>query len=1060
MTDLLNYGVYAHLINQTLKKLMEETAVAGRTVDSDALKEDFSPKILTDYVAERIIRRLEDENLKLPQKVELCNRILALLTDGQKPEDQQELIVDPEHYLTEVRQKVQQKTVRPNSGFRSSNLFTGADSPLSLNEELRRDIKSADEIMLLVSFLRMSGVRLLLEELQNFTERPAHTLRIITTTYCGTTEAQAVKSLAALPNTTIKISYQPQLERLHAKAYIFRRNSGLSTAYIGSSNLSKSAQTDGLEWNIRVTSVENPHILRAAEYTFDRYWNLPHFETYTLTDNERLIKVLKQQRTSESHTVKSNSLQSYQLLPHQKMVLDQVKAQRTLCHNYRNLVVAATGTGKTVMCAFDYLDFKNHNPKQHRLLFVAHREEILRQSLFTFRSMLGDANFGSLWVGSNHPQDSLSYLFISVQSFNASKESIKAYCIPDFYDYIVIDEAHHMTADSYRPILEYFTPKILMGLTATPERMDGKSLLPDFGNVISAELRLPQALEQNLLTPFQYLCITDVVSLTDEALWIGGINGHYDLKKLSSKLNTQERARNVYNALVKDLADITTVKALGFCVDKEHAKSMAQIFREVYGLKAAYLTSDSSDDERKKLPEDLRTGRLNYLFVVDIFNEGVDIPEVDTVLFLRPTASLTVFLQQLGRGLRLAPGKDLLTVFDFVAQLNRNYDYASRFRTLMKNPEESVKDQVKNGFNTLPFGCSIIMEKQAREYVLSNISNAIFDKRRLIKELGLMASQGKMPTLADFLNSSGISLSLIYGGGNASDSMVKTGQLKCCSYTALKQRAGFIEIDKDPHADRFNNALKRIVQINSPRYLDFIMQFLDCNCRIDRMPKTPEFKGFATMLYYLFYDDKQAVPAAQNTDEISALTKVLGEFSGCSDLIDEMRQLIAYVRSHLTEKVMPLEHDMPVGLDLHGCYTRAEIFSLFERQTIFKKPFSQTGVYPIKELNTELFFVTLNKDARNFAPNQLYKDYLMSDTLLHWQSQNRDRHDNEGARYVNQASNGRKFLLFLRNNTKNELGNCPFYCMGFLNYQKSNGDAPMNVEWKLDEPVLPQFMIK
>jgi HKD family nuclease len=464
------------------------------------------------------------------------------------------------------------ETIRPISGFRVSNLFTGGSSSLSLGEEIRREIASADEICFIVSFLKVSGMRIILDELKKFCQKEGSRLRIITTTYCGATQPKAIEQLASLPNTEIRISYNTDIERLHAKSYIFVRNSGMDTAYIGSSNLSKSAQTEGLEWNIRVTNAENPHIIKTALATFEMYWNSPNFEDFRIGGIEKFNKEI--QRNIFRSKAEDTVFHKYTLLPHQKQILDKLRVEREENNNCKNLVVAATGTGKTVISAFDYQNFARTHTRS-RILFTAHREEILRQSLNTYRSVLGDANFGALWVGGCQPQDESEYehLFVSISMLNSRFEEFFEKLDTGYYDYIVIDEAHHSQAESYRKLFRHFTPQILLGLTATPERMDGRDLRPDFGDRISAEIRLPQALQAGLLTPFQYLCITDNTDLSDESLWTGQ---KYNVERLADKLCDKDRARHIVDALHKYLADEYTCRALCFCVNKRHADFMAE----------------------------------------------------------------------------------------------------------------------------------------------------------------------------------------------------------------------------------------------------------------------------------------------------------------------------------------------------------------------------------------------------------------------------------------------------------------------------------------------------
>ena len=404
----MKLGIYEHIINKETERDIQQAEQSGLVCVQQPIDGAESPQILAKYLADAIRQKLEDTE-EQQDRVNLINRIM---TDAGLLDDKQ--IVKPADLLSEVMTQQQSAlqhqsnthTIRPISGFRVSNLFTGGSSTLSLGEEIRREIASADDIFFIVSFLKVSGVRILLDDLRKFCSREGTRLRIITTTYCGATQSKAIEQLAALPNTEIRISYNTDIERLHAKSYIFVRNSGMNTAYIGSSNLSKSAQTEGLEWNMRVTSVENPHIIKTALATFEMYWNSPNFEDFRIGGIEKFNKEIHR---NTFHTETTGfAFQRYTLLPHQKQILDKLRVEREDRGNYKNLIVAATGTGKTVISAFDYQEFARTHSRA-RILFTAHREEILRQSLCTYRSVLQDANFGTLWVGSNRPQDACEY---------------------------------------------------------------------------------------------------------------------------------------------------------------------------------------------------------------------------------------------------------------------------------------------------------------------------------------------------------------------------------------------------------------------------------------------------------------------------------------------------------------------------------------------------------------------------------------------------------------------------------------------------------------------------
>ena len=343
---MLKQGIYEHIINQETDREMQKSEQSGLVCVQQPIDGAESPQILANYLANAIRQKLEDTE-EQQDRVNLINRIMV---DAGLIDDKQ--IVKPADLLAEVMTQQQSalqnqsntQTIRPISGFRVSNLFTGGSSTLSLGEEIRREIASADEICFIVSFLKVSGVRILLDDLKKFCSREGTRLRIITTTYCGATQAKAIEQLAALPNTEIRISYNTDIERLHAKSYIFVRNSGMNTAYIGSSNLSKSAQTEGLEWNMRVTSVENPHIIKTALATFEMYWNSPNFEDFRIGGIEKFNNEIHR---NIFHTETTDFVyQRYTLLPHQKQILDKLHVEREDRGNFKNLIVAATGTGK------------------------------------------------------------------------------------------------------------------------------------------------------------------------------------------------------------------------------------------------------------------------------------------------------------------------------------------------------------------------------------------------------------------------------------------------------------------------------------------------------------------------------------------------------------------------------------------------------------------------------------------------------------------------------------------------------------------------------------------
>lgn len=1030
MIILLQKGIYEKVINENLERELKERE-SELLADTEKIDNEEAPEILSQYISGVVKQALSEAKTEsIATQLELANKILCSIGEYGNtvtaPPKQLLAINEMKNNVSALDGKI--KVTRPETSLVRSSLFTGSRHEPSMMSELNKEIESADYICFLVSFIKWSGLRFLIESLEKFTARGGK-LRVITTTYMGATEIKAINALAKLSNTEIKVSYDTNITRLHAKAYIFYRNTGYTTAYVGSSNLSNAAISSGLEWNLKITAMDQKETIDKITATFESYWNSRDFEIYD--GNEVDVKRFKKAISAENKSFDDVfSGFHFDLAPYsyQQEILDKLEAERKGKGNYKNLVVAATGTGKTVISAFDYKRCRQENPDKCRLLFVAHREEILKQSLECFRGVLNDNNFGELLVGNNEAK-SFDNLFLSIQSFGSKR--LYDIIEPDYYDFIIVDEFHHATANTYRRLLTYFKPKILLGLTATPERMDNGNILEYFNNRIAAEIRLPEAINRKLLCPFQYFGISDSVDLSNLKWSRGG----YDKTALSNLYTGNDaRVRMIIHKVLEIVSDINKVKGIGFCVSKEHAKYMSDCFNAA-NIKSMYLTSDSSGEVRNNAKSELVNGNIKFIFVVDLYNEGVDIKEINTVLFLRPTESVTVFLQQLGRGLRLHESKECLTVLDFIGQSNKKYRFDEKFRAIISDSRKSIKEEIETGFSNLPSGCYIKLEKKASEYILENISNSVFNKKSIINRISAFEEDtGLELNLRNFLSYYNITLSDVYKND--------------LSFARLCVMAGRKENFKEEIEEVMTKALKRVCKIDSVNWINFMLDFME---NVDMELNENEMRMLRMMqetIWLKSYEDC-GFESIRDGFKIIKNSKVM-----CAEFIEVLN--IAKDNIDFISEKLEVSYETP--LEVYSSYTKNQILLALDYMNISSM---RQGVAYIKEKDTDVLLVTLNKAEKDYSPTTMYNDYSINERLFHWQSQSTTTSESTtGKRYMNKNRNG-YVLLFVREFNKDKYGGTEnFTFLGKCSFVSSEGSKPMNVVWKLDKPIPARFINK
>lgn len=1033
-------GLYDLLITQDIKHQLESSELESYI---ERLHPDDSHQRLADAVAEELSQLLaqlpqQGEDTKLQRQVALLNEVLVTARRHYQPEISQapQTGTLPEHPSRLLAlDEHQRRPELPSIGLAQPWLFTaGKDSPPLLHE-LSAELANCNQVDILVSFITVSGVRKIIDILRRITAQDARgnsqaKLRVLTTTYVGATEQKALNLLAELPNCDVRVSLDGRRTRLHAKAWLFSRSTGFGSAYVGSANLSGAALMGGLEWTVKFTETGQRQLFNRAKAHFESLWEDNEFQPYDPANSEHqaVLRQALKREAGQGNIIANPTFFELQPKAFQEDILDQLTIEREH-QRFRNLLVAATGTGKTVMAAFDYRAIARQQGGHPRLLFVAHRIEILQQARATYRQVLRSPNFGELLSG-HHEASDYEHLFATVQSLHS--QALLKRLGPDYWRVVVVDECHHIEARQFERFVSAVQPHILLGLTATPERHDGKDILRHFDNrpdgTPAVQLRLWHALDMQLLAPFEYYACDDEQDYRGID-WSKPALEKHQLDKLLT--GNDARARAVVSNWDQLVDDIANCRALAFCVSVNHARFMADYFNKA-GIKAMLVTGETDQETRRDARSCLESRKINVIVTVDLYNEGVDLPFVDTLLLLRPTQSATVFQQQIGRGLRLHEDKDSCLVLDFIGQ-SKGFQFDTLYQAITGLSRREILEGAQKGFGKLPSGCHLQLQKQAREQILKQLQDAVNQNwRRLKTELrSYVALHGRDAlTLAQFIHDQRLELDDIYASGNKYNR----------GWVNLKQAVGLFANPVAEEAAYFSQRFSSLLHIDDVEQLNLLERVAESPAHY-RINTERERLRLQMLAYQIdSHDNQTGAPEA-----------FLQRLAAAPEAAQELKELAECLNLKAHAHYLPIQGLEHTPLKLHSRYSRREILTAVGYHTAEKRKSSREGVVRLHEQGIELMFVTLDKSSA-LHEGVAYDDYAISAELFHWQSQNAASASTPaGQRYIQQGEGSEmpwSFQLFVQETKAHAFRAC-----GPLIYVSHRGEKPMSITWRLAQPL-------
>ncbi|MFW2591999.1 DEAD/DEAH box helicase [Aliarcobacter butzleri] len=879
-----------------------------------------------------------------------------------------------------------------------------------------------------VAFINFSGIQLLLDSFKKLEEKNIKG-KILTSTYLNFTQTKALEKIKKFKNIELKI-YDSNISNIgfHSKSYIFEFKDNYKIV-IGSSNITSSAFKSNIEWNVKTVAKKDDKFLLDVLNEFETLWKSSYqVDEKFLKEYEEFLKTQKKEFKSFSFNQKKTNFM-------QEKALERLENLRNKGEN-KALIIAATGSGKTYLSAFDVKRFKAKT-----ILFLVHRENILIKAKQSFEEILPQINSFGLYTGNKKEQDK-NYLFSTIQTMSSNFLEFSQ----DFFEYIIIDEAHHVTSPSYKKILDYFKPKFLLGLTATSNRMDGNSIYEVFDENIALDIRLNDALEHNLIVPFHYYGISDIQSIDYE---------NVDLTKidlLAKLLSVNKRVDFIIDKMNFYSNSGNKRKVLGFCVSKEHCNFMSEEFNKK-GINSITLTSEDSISKREESIKKLENENdsLEVIFTVDIFNEGIDIPSINMVLFLRPTNSPIVFVQQLGRGLRKYKNKEFLTVLDFIGNHKKAYLIALALVGNKMIDKESIKLSIENNFADSK-NAFISMDEISKSRILEQINKENFNQLKYLKEQYFEVKNilGKVPTLVDFLQFEDVinPLKFIDESKSYIEFLAKVEENKKLKELILDEN--FVK------AIRFiENELpiKRVYEFVILKYLlnnDFCdenIAFKILNKYLDRVDKE-------TIIHSFLYLRQDFLDSAQKNRYLKLINyenKIARKTKEFEELLKNENYKKIFEDS-LNFGIYNYEEDFgstDFGKPFLKLYSKYNMLNIAKLCNFPKIHSSFRGSGFLKYEND--FFLFINLEKEKFSKSANYHNAFLSKDVFTYQSKPSHSSDKgDGQRLCGNKKFGVKLHIFVRKFVQVDKKTQDFIYLGVANSIKYWDNKPINLELKLE----------